>query len=131
MEESDPALGPSQKLLPSMRSALSKATRVMVMFMEQPEKNHLKTELDQVFLRMIFCSVERKAFMELCDNVHPLTGKLLTQRLNSDGNRRVFFDSLARPRNRFRSSDKQDIRQRSVQISGSAADGLFQRAAPT
>ncbi|MEQ1854080.1 MAG: MobF family relaxase, partial [Chthoniobacteraceae bacterium] len=37
-------------------------------------------------------AVERKTFMELCDNVHPLTGKLLTQRLNADGNRRVFFD---------------------------------------
>ena len=36
--------------------------------------------------------VERQAFMDLCDNVHPLTGKLLTQRLNADGNRRVFFD---------------------------------------
>jgi len=37
-------------------------------------------------------AVERDAFMDLCDSLNPLTGTRLTQRLNSDGNRRVFFD---------------------------------------
>jgi len=37
-------------------------------------------------------AVEREAFMDLCDNLNPLTGTRLTQRLNSDGNRRIFFD---------------------------------------
>jgi conjugative relaxase-like TrwC/TraI family protein len=37
-------------------------------------------------------NVEREAFMGLCENIHPVTRKVLTQRLNSDGNRRVFFD---------------------------------------
>ncbi len=37
-------------------------------------------------------NVEREAFMDLCENIHPVTRKVLTQRLNSDGNRRVFFD---------------------------------------
>jgi conjugative relaxase-like TrwC/TraI family protein len=34
--------------------------------------------------------VDREAFMRLCENQHPATGKLLTQRLNSE--RRIFFD---------------------------------------
>lgn len=37
-------------------------------------------------------AVEREAFMDLCDNLNPLTTTRLTQRLNSNGNRRVFFD---------------------------------------
>ncbi len=37
-------------------------------------------------------NVEREVFMDLCENVHPVTRNVLTQRLNSDGNRRVFFD---------------------------------------
>ena len=37
-------------------------------------------------------NVEREAFMDLCENIHPVTRKVLTQRLNSNGNRRVFFD---------------------------------------
>jgi len=37
-------------------------------------------------------NVEREAFMDLCENIHPVTRKVLTQRLNSEGNRRVFFD---------------------------------------
>lgn len=37
-------------------------------------------------------NVERQMFMDLCENIHPITRKLLTQRLNSEGNRRVFFD---------------------------------------
>jgi conjugative relaxase-like TrwC/TraI family protein len=34
--------------------------------------------------------VDREAFMRLCDNLHPSTGILLTQRMNAE--RRVFFD---------------------------------------
>jgi len=34
--------------------------------------------------------VDRDTFMRLCDNLHPATGDLLTQRLNKE--RRVFFD---------------------------------------
>lgn len=34
--------------------------------------------------------VDREAYMALCDNLHPTTGKLLTQRLNQE--RRIFFD---------------------------------------
>jgi conjugative relaxase-like TrwC/TraI family protein len=37
-------------------------------------------------------AVEREVFMDLCDNLNPHTRTRLTQRLNSDGNRRVFFD---------------------------------------
>jgi conjugative relaxase-like TrwC/TraI family protein len=37
-------------------------------------------------------AVEREAFMDLCDNLNPLTRTRLTLRLNSDGNRRIFFD---------------------------------------
>jgi conjugative relaxase-like TrwC/TraI family protein len=37
-------------------------------------------------------AVDRKAFMELCDNLDPATGRRLTQRHNGEGNRRVFFD---------------------------------------
>lgn len=34
----------------------------------------------------------RESFMALCDGRHPLNGERLTQRLNQEGNRRVFFD---------------------------------------
>lgn len=36
--------------------------------------------------------VNREQFVSLCDNTNPNTGKLLTQRRNEDGKRRVFFD---------------------------------------
>lgn len=36
--------------------------------------------------------VGRESFMALCDGLHPLSGERLTQRLNREGNRRVFFD---------------------------------------
>jgi conjugative relaxase-like TrwC/TraI family protein len=37
-------------------------------------------------------NVTREQFMSLCDNLNPETGKLLTQRLKANGERRVFFD---------------------------------------
>ena len=37
-------------------------------------------------------NVTREQFMALCDNLNPETGKLLTQRLKANGERRVFFD---------------------------------------
>ena len=37
-------------------------------------------------------TVDRAVFMNLCDGLHPSTGERLTQRLNAEGNRRVFFD---------------------------------------
>jgi conjugative relaxase-like TrwC/TraI family protein len=37
-------------------------------------------------------NVSREQFMALCDNLNPETGKLLTQRLKANGERRVFFD---------------------------------------
>ncbi|MGH7976509.1 MAG: MobF family relaxase [Limisphaerales bacterium] len=37
-------------------------------------------------------NVGREQFVSLCDNTNPNTGKLLTQRRNEDGKRRVFFD---------------------------------------
>ena len=37
-------------------------------------------------------NVTREQFMSLCDNLNPETGKLLTQRLKAEGERRVFFD---------------------------------------
>jgi conjugative relaxase-like TrwC/TraI family protein len=37
-------------------------------------------------------NVTREQFMALCDNLNPETGKLLTQRLKAEGERRVFFD---------------------------------------
>jgi conjugative relaxase-like TrwC/TraI family protein len=37
-------------------------------------------------------NVTREEFMALCDNLNPSTGKLLTQRLKAEGERRVFFD---------------------------------------
>ena len=37
-------------------------------------------------------NVSREQFMSLCDNLNPETGKLLTQRLKANGERRVFFD---------------------------------------
>lgn len=36
--------------------------------------------------------VNRQQFISLCDNTNPVNGKLLTQRRNEDGKRRVFFD---------------------------------------
>lgn len=36
--------------------------------------------------------VDRAAFLDLCENRHPSTGKVLTQRMKTAGVRRVFFD---------------------------------------
>lgn len=36
--------------------------------------------------------VDRDMFMALCDGLHPSTGERLTQRLNKQGKRRVFYD---------------------------------------
>ncbi len=36
--------------------------------------------------------ISREKFMTLCDGRHPFNGERLTQRLNQEGNRRVFFD---------------------------------------
>ena len=37
-------------------------------------------------------AVDREAFMALCDNLHPGSRTLLTQRMNRSGNRRIFYD---------------------------------------
>lgn len=36
--------------------------------------------------------IDKDAFLNLCDNLHPVTKNTLTQRLNAEDNRRVFFD---------------------------------------